>query len=104
MRKAVEFENIEGMRRQEGIDDVELREHIRRLTVGDLVRLTLLTGATGSETVTVRITDIDGMEFRGQLASQPRSAGLAKLRLGLPLAFTAAHIHSLPKGQPPHAV
>jgi hypothetical protein len=103
MRKAVEIENIEEMRRQEGIDDDELREHIRRLAVGDLVRLTLLTGATRPETVTVRITDIDGMEFRGRLASQPRSAGLAKLRLGSRLVFTAAHIHSLAKGRPPHA-
>ena len=44
MRNPVEIENIEEMRRREGIDDVELRSEIRDLQVGDSVRLTLMTG------------------------------------------------------------
>jgi len=52
MRSTVEIEDIEGMRQREGIDDVELREAVARLVVGDLVRLTLLPapGARAGET------------------------------------------------------
>src|SRR5207248_1333804 len=38
MRTTIEIENIEEMRRQEGIDDVELRGEIRGLKVGDFVK------------------------------------------------------------------
>src|SRR5437764_1036180 len=44
MRHRVKIEDIEEMRQRQGIDDAELREAIRGLEVGDLVRLTLLTG------------------------------------------------------------
>jgi hypothetical protein len=99
MRTRVEIQNIEDMRRREGIEDVELRQAIRGLRVGAFVRLTLVAGANGSagETVLVRITSIRGDAFRGKLASSPTSAGLAGLRAGLALAFTGAHIHSLPR-------
>jgi hypothetical protein len=96
----IQIENIEEMRRREGIDDVELRAEIRGLRVGDLVRVTLTTGAKSVETLLVRITSIRGAEYRGKLADRPASAGLSKLRAGSPLAFTRAHIHSLPRGQP----
>lgn len=94
----VEIEDIEGMRLRNGIDDVELREQIRGLRVGDLVKLTFLTGASSGETVAVRITEILGSAFRGALAGAPASAGLAGLRVGTAVAFTAAHIHSLTGG------
>jgi hypothetical protein len=102
MRNRVVIENIEELRRREGIVDVELREAIRGLRAGDFVRLTLLAGATSpaGETLLVRITSIRGGAFRGKLAGRPASAGLAQLRAGSPVVFTAAHIHSLPKGQP----
>ena len=45
MRNLVPIENIEEMRLREGIDDTELRKEIRRLKVGDFVRLTMLTRA-----------------------------------------------------------
>jgi hypothetical protein len=104
MRNPVEIENIEAMRRREGIHDVELQEEIRGLCVGACIKLSLLTGTTpcARETVLVRITHIRGSTFRGELATKPASAGLAKLRVGSPLAFTAAHIHSLPREQPTH--
>ncbi len=105
MRNPVEIENIEELRRREGIDDVELRKEIRGLKVGDFVKLTLLSGTTGAssfETLLVRITSIRGSAFRGKLASRPTSTGLSKLRVGSPLAFTTAHIYSLSKGQPTH--
>ena len=95
MRRRVEIQNIEDMRRREGIEDVELREQIRGLRVGAFVRITLVAGAAG-ETVLVRITSIRGDSFRGRLASSPTSAGLSGLRVGLALAFTGSHIHSLP--------
>jgi len=96
MHPRVEIENIEEIRRREGIDDVELRKDIRRLAVGDCVKLSLLTGATTFETVVVRITSIRGTAFRGKLAKQPVAKGLAQLRAGSSLSFTADHIHSIP--------
>ena len=102
MSTSVEIENIEEMRRREGIDDVELREGIRGLRVGDFARLTLRAGAKAAETVVVRITGICGSAYQGRLARQPTSAGLAHLRVGAPVAFAADHIHSLPKGWPAH--
>jgi hypothetical protein len=104
MRKPIEIENIEEMRFREGIDDVELREELRGLHVGDLVKLTHLTGPApfAAETLLVRVTSIRGHALRGKLANRPASIGLSKLRVGAVLAFTTAHIHSLPKGQPTH--
>jgi hypothetical protein len=102
MSPRVEIENIEDMRRREGIEDAELRRAIRALHVGAFVKLTLLPGTKGAagETLLVRITSIRGDAFRGKLASRPASAGLLGLRVGLALAFTGSHIHSLPKGPP----
>jgi hypothetical protein len=102
MGKRVEIENIEEMRRRVGIHDVELRGAIRGLRIGQYVNLTLLSGTRSSagETLLVRITRISGSEFRGKLAGRPASPGLAGLRVGSRLAFTAAHIHSLPGGRP----
>ncbi len=94
MQTTVEIENIEEMRRQEGIDDVELRVEIRALKVGDFVRLTFLTSKTSFETVLIRITSIRGTAFRGKFAKRPISASLRK-RTGAPVVFSAAHIHSL---------
>lgn len=96
----IDLEDIEEIRRRAGIDDVELRQEIRGLGIGDLVRLTILTGATTFELLPVRITSIRGDSFRGKLARKPTSASLSKLPAGAPVTFTTAHIHSLPKGQP----
>src|SRR5262245_54184961 len=95
MPNPVAIENIEEMRSRQGIEDTELQEEIRGLRVGDLVRLTLLPAPKVSETLAVRITSISGSSFRGKLAERPASIGLATLRLGAVLTFTAAHIHSL---------
>jgi len=100
MGNPVEIEDIEEMRRLQGIDDVKLREEIRGLRVGDMVRLTFLTGTGSFETLLVRITSLRGRAFRGKLAGKPASAGLKKLRAASVLAFTAAHIHSLAKESP----
>jgi hypothetical protein len=105
MNKAVEIENIEDMRRQVGIDDVELREAIRGLRAGDFVNLTFVTAAAPAarETVRVRVTAVAGREFRGRLAERPAAPGLAGLRLGARVVFRADHIHSVAKGRPTHA-
>jgi hypothetical protein len=97
MRKVVEIEDIEQRRLQAGIDDVELRAEIRGLQVGDVVKLTFLTGPTSFETLSVRITSITGSAFHGKLADRPVASALSKLRAGSLVAFTAAHIHSLGK-------
>jgi hypothetical protein len=102
MRNTVNIENIEEMRRRAGIDDVELREKIGRLRVGDTVKLTFLAATTscGAETLLVQITRIRSERYHGKLIENPTSRGLANLRIGSAISFTAAQIHSLPKGQP----
>ncbi len=100
----VEIENIEQMRYCAGIDDVALREEIRRLHIGDFVNLTFVadTRSRTGETLLVRITSIRGHAFRGKLANRPASATLAKLRVGSAVAFNTGHIHSLPRGRQTH--
>jgi hypothetical protein len=95
----LQIQDIEEMRRRAGIEDVELRQAIRVLRVGALVKITLLTGepAAAGETLLVRITSIRGGAFRGKLTSRPTSAALSGLCVGRALAFTASHIHSLPR-------
>src|SRR5262249_5176813 len=97
MRNTVEIEDIEAMRRLQGIDDVELREGIGRLRAGDFVKLTLRSGTEppAAETLPVRITSIRGATFRGKLAARPAAASLSDLRAGAAVVFTATHIHSL---------
>jgi hypothetical protein len=104
MRNLVEIENIEEMRIQQGIEDIELREEIRGLVTGDLVRLTFLTGgnAWGGEMLLVRITQIKGGTFRGKLVTGPASVALSNLRVGMPVRFTTAHIHSIPQKESRH--
>jgi hypothetical protein len=103
MSHTVLIEDIGGMRQREGIDDVDLRDDIRGLAVGDLVRLTLRTeqSPTG-ETVVVRITDVSRAGFKGALTEKPASKCLANLAIGFALSFSAAHIHSLPNGRKAH--
>ena len=102
-RAEIEIENIEQLRLRAGIEDVELREAIRGLAVGDFVKLTLVTGtgSLGGETLLVRITTIRGSDFRGKLAQAPASSRLAPLKAGSAVTFTAAHIHSLARRRPP---
>ena len=100
MPNPMEIENIEEMRRNEGIDDVELRLEIRGLKVGAFVKLTALSGAASFATLLVRVTSIRESVFRGKVEKKPRAAGLSKLPLGSSLVFTAAHIHSVVKRNP----
>ena len=98
MRTPVELEDIERLRLQAGIDDVELRLGIRGLRVGDYVNVTLLTGARSGTTSLVRITHIsrmDGTIFQGRLVRSAGGNGRRTSRSRLPLTFTATHIHSL---------
>ena len=97
MARTVEIENIEEKRRQVGIDDVELREEIRALKVGDAVKLTFMSSTGASESVPVRITRIRGTAFRGKLVKR----ALAIPR-GTIVEFTIAHVHSLVNGQAVH--
>jgi hypothetical protein len=101
MRNPIVVEDIESMRRRQGIDDAELREEIRGLKIGDFVKLTLLTrtASYAGETLPVRITRITGFLFCGALAVRPTFDGLSKLKVGSPVRFTTAHIHSVPKRQ-----
>jgi hypothetical protein len=101
MRRLIEIENIEELRRGEGIEDVELHDQIRTLRAGDFVRLTFLAGAPpGGETLRVRITRVEGGDFRGRLADAPASGRLSALRVGSTVRFQAGHIHSVAKKAP----
>jgi len=101
MRNLIVVEDIEEMRRRQGIEDIELQEEIRGLKLGDFVKLTFLTrvASYAGETLPVRITRIQGSLFSGELAARPTFNGLSKLRVGSPVRFTSAHIHSVPKRQ-----
>jgi hypothetical protein len=100
MTSRVQIENIEEMRRRQGIDDVELHEEIRLLMPGDVVKVSFVSGPTAFETLSVRITSIKGSAFRGKLASRPHAAALSRLHVGSSIVFYADHIHSISKGQP----
>src|SRR5690242_19875839 len=71
VRARIAIEDIDELRRREGIEDAELHEEIGRLRVGDHVRLTFLAAAGLPETLSVRITRIRGGQFRGRLACPP---------------------------------
>jgi hypothetical protein len=88
----LEIEDIEEMRRREGIDDVELRAEIRCLTVGAIVKLTFVTELRAFKTVPVRITQIRGMRFRGKLLQPALTLPRGKM-----VVFTFAHVHSVVK-------
>jgi hypothetical protein len=91
------IEDIEAMRRYAGIDDVALRDEIRTLKIGDFVKVSLSTSKGRFETLRVRITSIKGSTMRGRLTDAPTSGSATTVRQGALLAFTAAHIHSIPK-------
>ncbi|MHB1421921.1 MAG: hypothetical protein ACYC3I_01750 [Gemmataceae bacterium] len=101
MQAVIEIENIDELRRHEGIDDVELHEDIGRLQVGDCVRLTFLSGTNMRETLPVRITRIQAGQFRGRLAGPIARPELLGLRPNSLVTFTAGQIHSIaPRPRP----
>jgi hypothetical protein len=101
MRHPPEIENIEALRRHAGIDDVELHDQVRRLRVGDRVNLTLLDedrpGAAAP--VVVRITSIKGAALRGRVVSSPCPLRLPSRGVGMLVAFTPDHIHSVARAE-----
>jgi len=102
MSQPIDLENIEELRREAGIDDIELRDEVRALRIGDCVRLTARVDAQPfpGECLLVRITSIKGDVFRGKLTRTPSSARLARLKAGCLLKFTGEHIHSVVSKQP----
>lgn len=101
MLAAIDIENIDELRRREGIDDVELHEDIGRLRVGDHVLLTFLSGTSLRATLPVRITScIRAGQFRGRLVGTTGRPELLGLRPNVLVTFTAAQIHSIARPQP----
>jgi hypothetical protein len=98
VKKAFHIEDIEALRLRGGIDDVELREKVGRLAVGDCVRLTILGTTSPGRTLMVRVTRAEGSSFRGRLIQCP-AKGPDGLRLGTMLDFQAAHIHSIVRAE-----
>jgi hypothetical protein len=100
IQNTVELENIEHLRRQQGINDIELRQEIRQLRVGDHVRITFLAIANPAhgETVVARITSIRANQFRGRLTAGPSTLGPCRFQTGSLVVFTRNHIHSVAKG------
>jgi hypothetical protein len=103
MRVSIEIENIDELRRCNGIDDIELHEEIDRLQIGDHVLLTFLSGTNLRATLPVRITRICSGQFRGRLAAPVARPELLGLRLNAMVAFTAGQIHSIARPQSEHA-
>src|SRR5690349_6464515 len=101
MPNSIEIEDIEEMRRAAGIDDVELHNDIRSLQVGDVVKLTFSAGPRAFESLFVKITRIRASAFRGKLVNHPVCRALSQLHIGSSVAFTASHIHSLQRKEPP---
>jgi hypothetical protein len=100
MRVSIQIENIDELRRCNGIDDIELHEEIEHLRVGDHVLLTFLSGTNLRAKLPVRITRIRLGRFRGRLAAWPARPELLGLRANAMVAFTAGHIHSITRPQP----
>lgn len=100
MLAAIDIENIDELRRREGIDDVELHEDIGRLRVGDHVLLTFLSGTNLRATLPVRITCIRAGRFRGRLIGMTGRPELLGLRPNILVTFTATQIHSIARPQP----
>ncbi len=103
MRVPFAIENIDELRRCNGIDDVELHEDIGRLRVGDHVLLTFLSGTHLRTTLSVRITRIRAGEFRGRLSGPLARPEWLDLRPNALVAFTAEQIHSIARPQPESA-
>jgi hypothetical protein len=99
MRVSVQIENIDELRRCDGIDDIELHGEIDRLRVGDHVRLTFLSDLDLGATLPVRITRICARRFRGRLAARPAQPELLGLRANAMVAFTDGQIHSTTRPQ-----
>jgi hypothetical protein len=100
MRQLIEIEDIDYLRRSNGIEDVKLQQEIERLKAGSVVKLTFLAGPRCSETLAVRITSIRGSGFRGKLVKSSTVSGLSELRPESIIVFTADHIHSIVKAKP----
>jgi hypothetical protein len=91
----LDLEDIDSMRLQLGVDDVELRDRIRQLVAGDCVRLTFLSTIKGNHTLMVRITSMKNGAFRGRLLHVPVKMVPDGLRVGILIPFAAEHIHSI---------
>lgn len=100
MRVSIEIENIDELRRCNGIDDIELHENIDRLRVGDHVFLTFLSSSNLRATLQVRITGIRAGQFRGRLATPIERPEWLALRPNALVAFAAGQIHSIAPPQP----
>jgi hypothetical protein len=97
MRSPVALENIAALRLKEGIVDHVLRHAIKRLKVGDFVKLTFLfgVGAATGETLSVRIIGVAPGVYRGELVERPASAALSEIKVGTSIEFAEVHVHSL---------
>src|SRR5258708_40025575 len=95
MKSSIVFEDIEELRRREGIVDTALNSDIARLKPGSRVRLSLATDRNGFETVTVCITSNRPGALRGRLVKKPKAAALKGLDIGSLLTFQTGHIHSI---------
>jgi hypothetical protein len=92
-----QIEEIDALRRQNGIHDVELHREIARLQVGDQVRLTFLAGQglPAAQTLRAHITHVGDGHFRGRLVVAPAGRAPRPLRRGMAVVFTAGQIHSV---------
>ena len=89
MKESLVFEDIEELRKQQGIIDLALHRDIERLKPGSKVRLSLLIDRHGAETVVVRLTSIRRETLRGRLVQKPKASAFKAL---LPAGFNIPSI------------
>ena len=95
MKSPIVFEEIEELRRRQGIVDAVLKVDIEHLQPGNKVKLSLQLDCNGFETVVVCITSIHESIMRGKLVKKPKGLALRALDVGSFLSFQSSHIHSI---------
>ena len=97
MQHLAENANSYALQCRHGVANVQLRDQIRKLQVGDTVKLTFLSGTLSfaGEMLLVRITSIEGPVLHGKLTRRPTFIGLAQLRVGACVTFATDHICSI---------
>jgi hypothetical protein len=95
MKSPIVYEEIQELRRRQGIVDAVLKVDIEQLQPGNKVKLSLQLDPNGFETVVVCITSIRESTLRGKLVKKPKGPGLRALDVGSFLRFQSSHIHSI---------
>lgn len=95
------LENIQQLRIESGIEDVELQKSICNLAVGDIVNLTILNSKSShsGEPIVVEVVAIQGFNYQGKVIRASNNESLSRELADQSIAFSKKHIHSVPSQQ-----